>query len=71
MQNINIGPIRYNATLSAFEARVDIRRGGQVYRYPCQMAGPLTMPLGDVAQALKQQAMRMSDSGAALRSVTP
>lgn len=69
MQNINVGPIRYNATLSAFEARVDIRRGKHVFRYPCQMAGPLTMPMGDVVHALKQQALRMSDSGATLRSV--
>lgn len=62
MSRTEIGPIRYNAALAAFEARVDIHRSGRTFRYPCQVAAPLDMPEGDLREALKRQAFSMSDS---------
>lgn len=66
--NVNMGNVRYNAGVGAFEARVDIKRGDVVYRYPCQIAGPVTMDPAVVRQGLESQALRMSDSSPGLMS---
>ncbi|QQA42593.1 orotidine 5'-phosphate decarboxylase [Pelagovum pacificum] len=68
MDNVSFGDIRYNAALGAFEARVDISRGGRTFRYPCRMNGPLDLTPDKVRAGLARHAMRMSDSGD-LRSV--
>ena len=70
MTNINLGHVRYNPAAGAFEARVDIERAGRTFRYPCQVAGPVTMDMGAVRRGLARNALRMSDSGAALLSRT-
>jgi hypothetical protein len=69
MQSIRLGDVRYNARNGAFEARVDVIRGDTVYRYPCQVPGPVDMSMDTVAMGLTQHALRMSDSGGSLRSV--
>lgn len=66
--NISLGDVRYNATAGAFEARVDIARGTTTFRYPCSVAGPMTMDMDQVRESLKRRAVRMSDSGPALMS---
>lgn len=69
MDNVSFGDIRYNAAAGAFEARVDISRGGRTFRYPCRLSGPLDMPADAVRAGLVRHAQRMSDSGGDLRSV--
>ena len=69
MENVTLGTVRYNPAVGAFEARVDIERGGTTYRYPCQLHGPLTLPEDQVRSGLARNAMRMSDSGGTTRSV--
>ncbi len=69
MPNVTLNEIRYNATAGAFQARVDIQRGEQTFRYPCELAGPMSLDPSTVRRSLIQQAQRMSDSGASLRSV--
>lgn len=59
---INLGDVRYNAQSGAFEARVDIARGGTTFRYPCSFAGPMTMDMGQVRAGLRRSALRMSDT---------
>jgi len=66
--NISLGDVRYNATAGAFEARVDIARGATTFRYPCSVAGPVTMDMAQVHEGLKRRAMRMSDSAPQLMS---
>jgi len=66
--NINLGDVRYNAQAGAFEARVDIARGGTTFRYPCSVAGPMTMDMDQVRAGLRRNAMRMSDSSPDLLS---
>lgn len=68
MSDIDCGQIRYNAARQSFEARVDIRRGNRVFRYPCEIKGPLGMDEVVVRHALAAQAQAMSDSPGALRS---
>lgn len=66
MTQINLGDVRYNATMGAFEARVDIERNGTTFRYPCQVAGPVTMDMERVRHSLATHAMRMSDTSSTL-----
>ncbi|MCK0121082.1 orotidine 5'-phosphate decarboxylase [Loktanella sp. F6476L] len=66
--NISLGDVRYNATAGAFEARVDIARGTSTFRYPCSVAGPVTMDMDQVRDGLKRRAMRMSDTSPDLMS---
>ncbi|MEL6570226.1 MAG: orotidine 5'-phosphate decarboxylase [Pseudomonadota bacterium] len=54
--------VHYNARAGAFEARVDIVRGAQTFRYPCRLAGPITMDAGAVRAGLYSKALKMSDS---------
>ena len=69
MSDIRFGRIEYNAARQAFQARVDINRGGATFRYPCEVRGPLDMDTQMVRHALAAQAMGMSDSPGGLRSV--
>jgi hypothetical protein len=68
MPMIKLGDIRYNAQSSAFEARVDVERGGTVYRYPCQVPGPVDMDAEHVRSKLESHALRQSDTGSSLHS---
>lgn len=65
MRDILLHNVYYNQNAGAFEARVDIRRGESTFRYPCQVTGPQTMDIDLVCNQLTQQAINMSDSGAA------
>lgn len=66
--DISLGDVRYNAQTGAFEARVDIARGNSTFRYPCQVAGPVTMDMDQVRAGLRRNALRMSDTGSELLS---
>ena len=68
MAQISLGPVRYNAAAGAFEARVDIRRKSGTFRYPCEVAGPVSMDPELVRRKLKARAVSMSDSGSDLLS---
>ena len=68
MTRIELGDVRYNAKHGAFEARVDIHRDGNVFRYPCEVKGPLNMDIDRVRQHRTQRALNMSDSGPRLHS---
>lgn len=54
--------IHYNAKIGAFEGRVDIVRGTRTFRYPCSLAGPISMDVGQVRAGLYSRALKMSDS---------
>lgn len=69
MSNMTVQNVNYNALSGMFEARVDVRSAGVTYRYPCAVAGPLTMCPDQARSRLMQQAERMSDTGGNLRSV--
>ncbi len=68
MTPMKISEVHYNPCSGAFEARVDIQRNGRTYRYPCQVAGPVTMEPERVNAALVRSAILMSDSGTKLHS---
>ena len=68
MDTLRFGPIRYNAALGAFEARVDVTRGSRTFRYPARLNAPISLPPETVRDGLARDALRMSDSGD-LRSV--
>lgn len=59
---MRINNLHYNALSGAFEATIDIRRDGRMFRYPCQLFGPQTMDLITVAAGLADRALRMSDT---------
>lgn len=59
---VRLKDVHYNARDRAFEARVDIKRGNTTYRYPCRVAGPITMDAGAVRAGLFAKALSMSDS---------
>ena len=69
MTNIHLGQISYNASAGAFEARVDVHRGGHIYGYPCAIDAPLTMGPDDVRSRLIAQAERRSAGRGGMRSV--
>ncbi len=54
--------IWYNPATNAFEGRIDIRRGGRSFRYPCAVEGPMDMSPAEVRARMETQAKRMSDS---------
>ena len=62
MGMIRLGDVRYNAQIGAFEARVDVERGGRMFRYPCLVPGPVDMNSAWVTAALTRHALRQSDS---------
>ena len=68
MSDIRLHNVHYNPKAAAFEARVDINRGNTTYRYPCYIPGPMTMDMQQVCDRLTQQALGMSDTGAAMVS---
>lgn len=68
MSNIQLGEVLYNATSGAFEARVDVISDGETYRYPCEVAGPLTMDMKRVRIGLERHAKRLSVRGSGLVS---
>ena len=57
-----INNLRYNARADAFEASVDIQRGGRTFRYPCELQAPRSMDLATVTSGLAAHALRMSDT---------
>ena len=66
--DITLGDVRYNASAGTFEARVDIKRRDTIFRYPCEIAGPITMDMNDVRAGLRRRALAMSDSPSRLMS---
>jgi hypothetical protein len=54
--------ISYDAARGAYAARVDVRRGGAVYRYPCEIPGPEGADPAWISAALAARALAMSDS---------
>lgn len=66
--DISLGDVRYNARTCAFEARVDVRRKETTFRYPCEVAGPITMDMNDVRAGLRRRALAMSDTRSDLLS---
>lgn len=59
---MRINNLRYNASAGAFQASVDIQRGGRTFRYPCELHAPQTMDTASVTAGLAARAMRMSDT---------
>jgi len=68
MTDITINTVRYNAETSAFEARVDIRAGNGIKRFPCAVPGPLNMDMASVRTRLSRCAEKMNANGAYLMS---
>ena len=69
MHNIAVGNISYNATTSAYEARVDISRQGRTYRYPCSVPGTLMMHDAEIRRSLTKQAITMAGRDGGLHSI--
>jgi hypothetical protein len=57
-----INNLRYNARADAFEASVDIQRGGRTFRYPCELQAPRSMDPATVTSGLAAHALRMLDT---------
>ena len=69
MSRIAVGQIHYNAAAGAYEARVDIAKGGMTYRYPCSVPGTLSMQETVVRQNLARQARTLASRDGGLLSV--
>ena len=50
--------VTYNPASRAFEARVTIADGGQIYSYPCALRASLDLEMGSVKKALAEMALR-------------
>lgn len=59
---VEIKNIWYNPSSSAFEGRIDVKRDGKSFRYPCAVEGPLNMSTSEVRQRMTSQALQMSDT---------
>jgi len=59
---VEIKDVWYNPANSAFEGRIDIKRGGKSFRYPCAVEGPIDMSPSEVRRRMEVQAKRMSDT---------
>ena len=59
---MRINDLRYNARSGAFEASVDIRREGHIYRYPRELQAPQSMDPESVKAGLAARALYMSDT---------
>ena len=69
---LNLGKIRYNPELGAFEALVRIFDAGEVYAYPVYLRAPLNAEFDVIARGLTQKARRAHRSPATdLRLVQP
>lgn len=62
VMTITLGQVHYNASLGGFEARVDVRRQGTTFRYPCLVRAPQSADLSWVSDALRNHALSLSDS---------
>lgn len=62
MGMIRLGDVRYNAQVGEFEARVDVERGGKIFRYPCRVSGPIDMDTRWVTAGLTRHALNQSDT---------
>jgi len=60
--SINVKNVRYNPVNNTYECRVDIKRGGKFFRYPCSIEGPIDMHPSEVRRRLGSKALRMSDT---------
>lgn len=60
--SVEIKDVWYNPANSAFEGRIDIRRGDQSFRYPCSVEGPIDMSPTELRRQMECQAKRMSDT---------
>ena len=58
----HISKIWYNAANAAYEGRVDIKRNGRLFRYPCSVEGPMDMAPTAVRAKMIKQAFSMSDT---------
>lgn len=58
MQTIQIQNVTYNAATRAFEARVSITDGGDIFTYPCALRAPLDMDTTLAARRLVELARR-------------
>ncbi len=54
--------IWYNPATASFEGRVDVRRDGTAFRYPCRVPGDPSLSPSDVRARMERQALSMSDS---------
>lgn len=59
---MRINNLRYDARAGIFEASVDIRRDGRIFRYPCELRAPQTMDPASVTAGLAARALHMSDA---------
>lgn len=59
---MRINNLRYDARAGIFEASVDIRRDGRIFRYPCELQAPQTMDPASVMAGLAARALHMSDA---------
>ena len=66
--SVEINNVWYNPAQSAFEGRIDIRRGGKSFRYPSAVEGPIDMSPAEVLRRMETQAKRMSDTPPAVFS---
>ncbi|EAQ03111.1 hypothetical protein OB2597_13243 [Pseudooceanicola batsensis HTCC2597] len=58
MQTTRIQNITYNPASRAFEARVAIHEGGEVFTYPCSLRAPIDMDTTLAARRLVELARR-------------
>lgn len=56
---MKIKALKYDASLGAFEARVDIEHNGRTFRYPCVVRGPESMDARMVRESILFQASKM------------
>lgn len=61
---LNLGEIRYNPELAAFEALVRILDNGDVFSYPVQLHAPLQADFSVIARGLTQKARNAHDAPA-------
>jgi hypothetical protein len=62
MSDTRVLAIRFDAGRGTYAARVDVRRGAAVFRYPCEVQGTPDSDQAIVAAALAARALAMSDS---------
>lgn len=62
MPQITLGPIAFDERNGTYEARVDIRRNGRMFRYPCRISAQPKADPAAIRAGLMRQALAMSDS---------
>ena len=63
---MQIQNVIYNAARGSFQGRVDMVSNGRRLRFPCEVAGPITMETGRVQQALLDDARQKARCGTSL-----